>query len=129
MGTIILKCNSFRIYWCRSAALIYSLISHFLPYIIIQFLNYIFTSHLRNTHEKKFWNHKIPTRKKIWTHEFAMRIKLHPQNTHEIPKRKNFEPTKYLREKILNLRNTYEKKSWAHEIPTRKKFWTHEGMI
>ena len=110
MGTIILKCNSFRICWCRSAALIYSLISHFLPYIIIQFLNYIFTSHLRNTHEKKFRNHKIPTRKKIWTHEFAMRIKLHPQNTHEIPKRKNFEPTKYLREKILNLRNTYKKK-------------------
>ena len=117
MGTIILKCNSFRICWCRSAALIYSLTSHFLPYIIIQFLNYIFTSHLRNTHEKKFRNHKIPTRKKIWTHEFAMRIKLHPQNTqekkfrtHEIPTRKNFEPTKYLREKKLGPWNTYKKK-------------------
>ena len=29
-------------------------------------------------------------------------------------------------EKILDPRNTHEKKSWTHKIPTRKKLWTHE---
>ena len=56
--------------------------------------------------------------------------------THELFTRKNFRATKYSREKILNLRNTHERKSWTYEIPTRKilnprntqekKFWTHE---
>ena len=58
-------------------------------------------------------------------------------------KRRNFEPTKYPREKTLDPRNTYEKKFGTHEIPTRKnlgpmkypreKLWdprnTHKGTI
>ena len=47
------------------------------------------------THERKFW-------------------------THEIPKRKNPEPTKYSREKTLDPRNTHEKNFGTNEIPTRK---------
>ena len=39
--------------------------------------------HSRNTHDKKFW-------------------------THEIPTRKNFGPKKYPREKNLDSRNTHE---------------------
>ena len=35
-------------------------------------------------------------------------------------KRRNFEPTKYPREKTLDPRNTHEKKFGTHEIPTRK---------
>ena len=56
--------------------------------------------------------------------------------THELFTRKNFRATKYSREKILNLRNTHERKSWAYKISTRKilnprntqekKFRTHE---
>ena len=48
----------------------------------------------RNTHEKIFW-------------------------THEIPTRKYFEPTKYPRENILDSRSTHEKKFWTHEILTK----------
>ena len=35
--------------------------------------------------------------------------------------RKHFGPTKYPREKILDQRNTHEKKFRTHEIPTGKK--------
>ena len=34
--------------------------------------------------------------------------------------RKNFWPTKYQQQKILNPRNTHGKKFWTHEIATRK---------
>ena len=40
--------------------------------------------------------------------------------TYEAPTGKIFGPTKYTREKILDPRNTYEKKFWTHGIPTRK---------
>ena len=36
--------------------------------------------------------------------------------TQEIPRRRNFELMKYLREKISNPLNKYEKKFWTHEI-------------
>ena len=39
-----------------------------------------------------------------------MRKKIHPRNTHK----NNFGPTKYPREKNLNLRNTHEKKFGTH---------------
>ena len=45
--------------------------------------------------------------------------------THEIHTRKNFRPTKYPQKKILDPRNTHEKKFWTHEIPT--KTWWHDG--
>ena len=51
----------------------------------------------RNIYEKKFWTHKIPTRK-------------------------NLEPTKFTQEKILNPRNAHEKSFRIHEITTRKNF-------
>ena len=35
--------------------------------------------------------------------------------------RKNSEPTKYTREKMLHPRNTHNKKFQTYEIPTRKK--------
>ena len=54
----------------------------------------------RNTHERKFQSHKIPTTK-------------------------NFGSTKYPREKILDPRNTHEKKFWTHEIPTKAR--CHDG--
>ena len=50
----------------------------------------------RNTHEKKF-------------------------GTHEIPTRKNLGPTKYRREKIWDPRNTYKKKFGILEIPTKAR--------
>ena len=60
----------------------------------------------RNTHVEKSETHEIPTR-----------IFLDPQNTREkkfrtykIPTRKKIGPTKYLRENILDARNTHEKK-------------------
>ena len=66
--------------------------------------------------------------------------------THEIPTRKNFGPTSYPqekildpREKILDPRHTHEEKFWTHKIPTRKKFgptkyprektWWHNGTM
>ena len=41
---------------------------------------------------------------------------LDPRNTHE----KKIRPTKQTREIISYSENTHEKKSWTHEIPTRK---------
>ena len=45
---------------------------------------------------------------------------MHEKNvwTHENTYKKNFGPTKYPREKILDSRNTHE-----------KNFWTHEGTV
>ena len=42
--------------------------------------------------------------------------------TNETPMRKNFGSTKYPQEKILDPRNTHEKKFETPEIPTRKYF-------
>ena len=52
------------------------------------------------------------------------------------PKTENLWTTKYQRQKILDPRNTPEKKIWTHEIPgeklldprnnQEKNFWTHE---
>ena len=71
--------------------------------------------------------HKI--RKTIWNRTRSFRYISVPlfllrQTTenYEIPTRKNFEPTKYPREKIFDARNTHEKKFVTHKIPTRKNF-------
>ena len=42
--------------------------------------------------------------------------------TPKIPTRKSFGPTKHLREKILDLRNTHEKKFETHETPTKARW-------
>ena len=55
------------------------------------------TENYEITNEKKFWTHKIPTRKKL-------------------------RPTKYPRENILNPRNTKKKKFWTHKIPTKARW-------
>ena len=55
----------------------------------------------RNTHERKFW-------------------------THEIPTRKNLEPTQYPRENILEPRNTHEKNFRSHEGTMEQSHETHE---
>ena len=71
----------------------------------------------RNTHEKKFWTHKTPTRKKF--------------RPTKKPTTKKFGPTKYPWQKSLDLLNTYDKNFWTDKIPTRrntqeKKFRTHK---
>ena len=73
------------------------------------------TENYEITHERKFWTHKISTRKSLGPTKHPREKKLDTQNTHmkkiethEIPTRKNFEPTKYPREKILNPRNTHK---------------------
>ena len=45
---------------------------------------------------------------------------------HEIPTRKNFRPTKYPREKILDPRNTHEKNFRTHEGTMARWHETHE---
>ena len=66
---------------------------------------------------------------KIWTPRFFFFeiSKVHEQKcwTHEKTTRKNFRPTKYLREKNSDLRNTHEKKFWTHDIPTKAQW--HDG--
>ena len=81
----------------------------------------------RNTYEKKFRTHEIPTRKNFGPTQYRREKNLDPQNTQ---KRKNFEPTKYpqgknldprnTNEKNLDPRNTHEKKVQIHEILVRK---------
>ena len=70
-------------------------------------------------HEKTFWNHDIPTRKKIWTYKIPTRKNFGPT---KYPWGKIFEPKKYPREKFFNPRNTHKKKIWTQKIPTRKNF-------
>ena len=41
---------------------------------------------------------------------------------YEITHERNFGPTKYSQENILDSQNTHEKKFGNHEIPTKKKF-------
>ena len=57
----------------------------------------------RNTHEKKF-------------------------GTHEIPTANDFGPTKYPREKIWNTRNTHGKLFWTHETPTKAQ-WQNDATL
>ena len=66
----------------------------------------------RNTHEKKilkprnahFWTHEIPTKKNFDLPNTRDKKIL----THETPTRKNFGPTKYTREKTLDLRRHHD---------------------
>ena len=120
------------------------LVTQLIPYLlgeeggiyIFLCLTHIFTTYLRNIHEKKNLGPENTHEKKFWTYEIPKRKNLDPQNTHEkklwtheISTRENFGPTKYPR-------NTHKKKSWTHEIATRKnldprnthekKFWFHE---
>ena len=96
----------------------------FLTYILTSYPRNIYeknfgpTKHQRekgldpqNTHDEKFWTHKIPTRKKFEPQNIHEKTILDPRKTnekkirtHEIPTRKNFEPTKYTREKISDPR-------------------------
>ena len=55
---------------------------------------------LRNTHQKKFWTHEIPTGKDLG-------------------------PIKYPRENILDPRDIHEKKFWTQEVPTKARW--HNG--
>ena len=67
------------------------------------------------------YNHEVPAkhpREKILDPRNATRKNFGPRNTHEI----KFGPTKYPREKISDSQNTHDKKSWIHEIPSRKTF-------
>ena len=78
-----------------------------------------------NTHKKKFWTNKTPTRKYFGLTKY--------------PWEKKFEPTGYPREKILDPQNTYEKRFWDHELSRRKilvpqntherRFWSNEIHI
>ena len=70
---------------------------------------------------------------KSLNHETSRTKILDSQNTdeeifcsHEIPTRKNFGPTNYLRKNLLEPQNSHMKKFWTHEIPIKTKFWTHE---
>ena len=79
--------------------------------------------------QQKSLNHEISHDKTNWTRE--------------IPSRNYFGPTKHPREKLLDLRNTHEKKCsthevpnfCTHEVPTRKNFgptkypWRHDSIM
>ena len=82
---------------------------------------------LQQTHEKKFWIHETPTRKKIFkprnahfsTHKIPTKKNFDLPNTrdkkiltHETPTRRTFGPTKYTREKILDLRRHHNTRPW-----------------
>ena len=62
--------------------------------------------------------HKVLTRKKIRTQQIPKRKIVDPRNTHE----KKFGPENYPGKKNWNPQNTHEKKLWTNEIPTRKIF-------
>ena len=62
-------------------------------------------------------NHEIGHEKIKYTLEMPTTKNFRP--THKIPTRKIFGPTKYPREKVLDPRNTHEKKFRAHYILTR----------
>ena len=66
----------------------------------------------RNTHEKKSWTHKIPTRKNFRPTKYTQEKTWDSQNTHD--------------KKGVDQRNTHEKIFWTHEISTIKKNCTHE---
>ena len=59
----------------------------------------------QNIHEKKFQTHKIPTRQNFEPTKYKSDKILKPRNT----TRKNFGPTKYKSDKILEPRNTTRK--------------------
>ena len=89
----------------------------------------------QNTRKKKFWTHKVPTRKKSGLMKYAREEILDPRNshkkkswTHDMPTRRNFRPTKKPLEKRLDPR----KPTKIDFLPTRRSFRltnTHEKKI
>ena len=68
-----------------------------------------------NTHEKKILTHEIPTRKKFWPTKYL--------------RKRNFGPTKYPREKNFDPRNTYEKEILEPRNTYKKIFRSHETLL
>ena len=66
----------------------------------------------QNTHEKKSWTHKIPTRKNFEPMKYPHDNKFW---IHNIPTRKSLGPSKCPREKIWDPRNTHEEKFRTYE--------------
>ena len=73
------------------------------------FLMWPTTENYKIAHKRKFWTHKIPTRKNLGPTKYPQETILEPQNTqeknfetHEIPMRKNVGPTIYPRKNILD---------------------------
>ena len=90
------------------------------------------TENYEITHERKFWTHKIPTRKNLGPKKHprektlnTRKIHVKKFGIHEIPTRRYFRPTKSPLENILDLQTTHEKKFWTHEIPTKARW--HNG--
>ena len=88
--------------------------------ILLGTREYIFMNYPENTHKKKSWTHKIPTRRNIGPKKYPRQKIVYPQNTnqhkfwahewaHEIPRRRSFKPTKHPQEKALDPRNAREK--------------------
>ena len=87
----------------------------------------------QNTSKQKCWTHKIPMHEKnFWTQELPRRKSqenfIDPWNTHykklwthKILLRKNVGPTKYPKEKLLEVGNIHNKNCWITEISTHKK--------
>ena len=87
----------------------------------------------QNSCKQKCWTHKIPMHEKnFWTQELPRRKSqenfIDPWNTHykklwthKILLRKNVGPTKYPKEKLLEVGNIRNKKCWITEISTHKK--------
>ena len=84
LETIVFKCNLFRIYCGRRVTFIY------------YYSSLIYSQGTNETSTRKILNPQNALEQKFWTHE--------------MPTRKNFGPTKYLREKISDPRNTHHKK-------------------
>ena len=61
---------------------------------------------------------KLPTRESLGPTKYPREKILDPRNTHE----KKLGPTKYPGESFLGPRNTHEQKFWAHEIPTKARW-------
>ena len=61
---------------------------------------------------------KLPTRESLGPTKYPREKILDPRNTHE----KKLGPTKYPGESFLGPRNTHEQKFWPHEIPTSRNF-------
>ena len=78
LETIVFKCNLFRIYCGRRVTFIY------------YYSSLIYSQGTNETSTRKILNPQNALEQKFWTHE--------------MPTRKNFGPTKYLREKISDPR-------------------------
>ena len=81
---------------------------------------------LKKSHPKNFWTHQLPMRKNCEPMKHLREKMLDPWNNHK----KNFGPTNYPQEKGLDSWNTHKKKKFRnHKIPSRKKFRAHEGTM